>query len=118
MGRWIRFVIAIVLGIGLGLAYGWVLSPVQYVDTAPDSLRADFKTDYVLMVAEAFNADENLALAVRRLALLGGETPEVIVVSAIRVGEGLGYYPDDLGLMEDLRKSLRTWNPSLEVPTP
>jgi hypothetical protein len=118
MGRWIRFAVVIFLGFGLGLAYGWIVSPVQYVDTAPDSLREDFKTDYVLMVAEGFRADENLALAVRRLALLGGEAPEVLVEAAVQVGESLGYNQDDLGLMEDLRKALRTWNPSLEVPTP
>ena len=118
MGRWIRVGSVIILGFGLGLAYGWIVSPVQYVDTAPDSLREDFKTDYVLMVAEAYDADENLALAVRRLALLGGDTPVVLVEAAVQVGEELGYNPDDLGLMEDLRKALRTWNPSLEVQTP
>jgi hypothetical protein len=118
MGRWIRFGIVIILGFGLGLAYGWIISPVQYVDTAPDSLREDFKTDYVLMVAEAYDADENLALAVRRLAMLGGDTPVVLVEAAVQVGEKLGYNPDDLGLMEDLQKALQTWNPSLEGPTP
>ena len=117
MGRWIRFGIVVLVGFGLGLAYGWIVSPVQYVDTAPDSLREDFKTDYVLMVSEAFSADENLALAVRRLALLGGDAPDVLVARAVQAGEELGYNAADLGLMQDLRKALRTWNPSLEVPT-
>ena len=70
------------------------------------------------MVAEAFSADQNLALAVRRLALLGGEAPVDIVEVAIQAGGNLGYQSDDLALMVDLRKGLRTWNPSLEAPAP
>jgi hypothetical protein len=51
MSRWTRFLIAIAVGLALGLLYGWVLSPVKYVDTTPNTLRADYQTDYVLMVA-------------------------------------------------------------------
>ena len=47
--RWILFIFAILVGAGLGLLYGWVINPVDYVDTTPDTLRIDYKTDYVLM---------------------------------------------------------------------
>jgi hypothetical protein len=36
-----------------GLLYGWMVNPVRYVNTTPDTLRADYQLDYVLMVAEA-----------------------------------------------------------------
>ena len=55
--RWLAFLVAIGIGLGLGLYYGWVVSPVAYVDTAPNTLRPDYKADYVLMVAEAYQAD-------------------------------------------------------------
>ena len=44
------------LGIGLGLLYGWVIDPADFFDLTPDTLRADYKADYVLMTAEAYRA--------------------------------------------------------------
>ena len=79
--RWTRFLVMIAIGIGLGLLYGWVIEPVQYVDTAPDSLRLDYKTDYVLMVAEAYQVEHDLNLAVQRLSLLGGTPTEPVAVA-------------------------------------
>ncbi len=118
MARWISFFLVVLLGIGLGLFYGWVISPVTYVDTAPDLLREDFKTDYVLMVAEAYEADANLALSVRRLAILGGTAPAELVQNAVLAATKLGYNPADLERMQALRSGLLTWNPILEIPTP
>ena len=37
--------------------YGWVVNPVEYIDIAPESPRVDYKTDYVLMTAEAYNVN-------------------------------------------------------------
>lgn len=79
--RWIRFLVMIAIGVGFGLLYGWVLEPVQYVDTAPDSLRMDYKTDYVLMVSEAYQVERDLNLAVQRLSLLGGEPLDTVIAA-------------------------------------
>ena len=32
--------VALAAGVGVGLVYSWVISPVQIVDTAPDALHA------------------------------------------------------------------------------
>jgi hypothetical protein len=113
MGRWIRFLIAILLGIVIGLIYGWVFNPVQYVDTAPDSLREDFRTDYVLMVAEAYQAEEDLSVAVRRLAMLGDAPAREIVRRALLFAEDVGYAESDLELMRTLEDDLQAWNPAV-----
>jgi len=39
MARWIRFFLAIAVGIAGGLFYGWWVNPVEYVNTSPDTLR-------------------------------------------------------------------------------
>lgn len=106
MSRWIRFLLAILVGIGLGLAYGWLVSPVKYVDTSPDSLRIDYKTDYVLMVAEAYSAEGDLNLALRRLALLGDQPALELVAQSIRFGSEQGYLDSDLARMQSLRDAL------------
>ncbi len=98
--------------------YGWVVSPVEYVDTAPDSLRIDYKTDYVLMVAEAYHVEADLGLAVRRLALLGDNPPAETVAQATLFAVEQGYARTDLALIQALADALQSWNPSLEVPGP
>ena len=107
MGRWIKFFVAILVGVALGLLYGWVVNPVEYVDTAPDTLRIDYKTDYVLMTAEAYQADSNLDLAIRRLALLGDASPVEMVFQAMVFAERAGYTDEDMGLMQGLLSALQ-----------
>jgi hypothetical protein len=105
--------IAVLLGGALGLIYGWVVNPVKYVDTTPNSLRADYQADYVLMVAESHNRDQDLALAVRRLALLGDAPPGEHVRGAMIFGAQNGYADSDLDLLSQLASDLQTWNPIL-----
>ncbi len=116
MGRWIRFIITIGIGLAAGLIYGWLINPVEYVNTAPDSLRKDYRTDYVLMVAEAYHNENSLSLAARRLAMLGDQAPEEIVNQAIDYARQIDYSAPDLELMQTLADRLKTWDPSQEPP--
>jgi hypothetical protein len=118
MSRWAGFLIAVLLGIAAGLFYGWVVNPVKYTDTPPSALRADYKADYVLMVAEAYQGNHDLALAVRRLALLGDTAPGKFVQQAVSYGSKEGYAQADLDLMARLADALQTWNPTLGAPGP
>jgi len=81
-------------------------------------LRMDYKTDYVLMVAEAYRLENNLNLAARRLALLGTDTPDETVSKALEFARQIGYNESDIVLIQSLADGLRTWNPSLEAPPP
>jgi hypothetical protein len=118
MSRWLRFFIAILVGIGLGLLYGWVISPVEYVDTSPDTLRVDYKTDYVLMVSEAFQGDRDLPLALRRLALLGEQPPVEIIQQALLFGQANGYTDADLERIQVLLNAVQVLNLAQETPSP
>ncbi len=118
MSRWTKFLIAIAIGAAAGLFYGWVVNPVEYVDISPLNLRTDYKSDFVLMVAEAYQVDHDLGLAVRRLALLGSSAPTTIVANALDYGLKHGYAAQDLSLMQSLGEALSTWNPNMEIPTP
>lgn len=118
MARWVRFFLAILVGAAGGLFYGWVVNPVRYVDTTPDTLRIDYKSDYVLMVAEAYSAEGDLALAARRLALLGSTAPAEMVHQALLFAESQGYADADVALMRNLYQALQTWNPPPETRAP
>jgi hypothetical protein len=105
--RWLAFLIAIAAGLGLGLYYGWVVRPVAYVDTAPNTLRADYKADYALMVAEAYQAEGDLPAARRALALLGA-APAVSVQNALTFGIAHGYASQDLYALQQLLAALQS----------
>jgi hypothetical protein len=61
----------LLLGLGLGLAYSWLISPLRVVDADPVALRADFKDQYRAAIAASFAANGNLPRAEARLVLLG-----------------------------------------------
>lgn len=111
MGRRVWFILVIFLGVSLGLAYGWVINPVKYVNTSPDTLREDYKTDYVLMVAEAYHSDGDNAVAARRLAFLGNTTPLALVQQAIVFAGQAGYSAGDVDLLIRLSQTLEVWTP-------
>jgi hypothetical protein len=105
------FLVAIILGLVGGMYYGWVVNPVKYVNTTPDSLRYDYKADYSLMVAEVYQDEQNLTLAARRLSLISTDPPGRQVQRSIVAGREIGYSPQDLELLEKLSFDLQTWSP-------
>ncbi len=112
MPRWIPISLAVVVGIALGLVYGWFIEPVQYTDLTPGALRFDYQSDYVLMAAEAYRLEQDPAAAARRLAVLGSDPPAVIAERAYDYARQAGYPPDDLTLMQGLTIALQTWQPA------
>jgi len=64
-------ILALLLGLALGLGYTWILSPIQVVDAVPSALRADFKDQYRAVIAAAYAANGDLPRAESRLTLLG-----------------------------------------------
>lgn len=72
---WIAVVIGLVLGAAAGTTYAWAIDPVSYVDTAPGSLRADFRALYLSLIASAYAGNPDLDRARARLALLSDPNP-------------------------------------------
>lgn len=71
----LQFILALLVGFGMGLAYSWLLSPVTYVDATPSMLRADFKDQYRVVIAASYAANHDLARARSRLNTLGDADP-------------------------------------------
>ncbi|MGE5249511.1 MAG: hypothetical protein ACM3QS_04790 [Bacteroidota bacterium] len=114
MRHWLIPVLAVLAGIAGGIFYGWVINPVKFVDTTPASLRADYRTDYVLMVAESYHASQDEALARKRLALLGAEAPAGVAQAALQRAQQSGYAASDISLLQELTRALQASQP---VPT-
>ena len=111
MARWIRFLIAMAIGTAAAMYYGWKLNPVRYTETTPETLRVDYKTDYVLMVAEAYRAEGDIDLAARRLALINADPPMKVVTIAIQEAKRIPYPSADLVVMQSLEDAIKDWRP-------
>jgi len=111
--RYIFFIFIIALGAVLGSYYATQVDPVVLVDAPPDTLRIDYKTDYVLMVAEIYAAEQDASLAARQLGQLGSAPPVEIINEALVFALDVGYPAEDLLTMRDLAQAMSTWNPDL-----
>lgn len=119
MPRWIWFLIALGIGLGAGLYVGWVLSPITYVDTTPDSLHADYRADYVLMVAESYHAAQDPDAAARQLALLGSQPPVLTAQQTLAYAHAHRFSTGDVDLLQDLALAMQTWQapgPGVAIP--
>lgn len=104
--RYIFFFVAILAGFAIGVTYGWVVNPVKYRNTGMGTLRMDYKTDYVLMVAELFQSEGDISLALARLSYLEAESALALVTSSIDFAENSNYTSKDLQLMWDLASAI------------
>jgi hypothetical protein len=108
--RWLLIIVSLIAGIGIGLLYGWVVDPVEYFNLTPDTLRADFKADYVLMIAEAYRANPDPALAARQLAIFGSGSPSTIATQGLDFARANNFDDGDIALIQDLVTALQAWS--------
>lgn len=71
----LQIILTLLIGLGLGLAYSWLISPVTYVDASPAILRVDFKDQYRTVIAASYASTHDLPRARARLELLGDVDP-------------------------------------------
>ena len=112
--RWVFIILALITGIGLGLIYGWVIDPVDFFDLTPDTLRADYKTDYILMTAEAYRIEQDPALAARRLAIFGSQSPSAIATDALNYARANGFSDSDITQIQELVTAMQAWSGILQ----
>ncbi|WP_420628697.1 hypothetical protein [Candidatus Leptofilum sp.] len=67
----IFILLGLAIGVGLGLAIGWVFWPTEFTDANPTVLEDRYRRDYVQLIADGYALDNNLALAQERIADLG-----------------------------------------------
>lgn len=121
MTRYTLFGITILLGFLLAVYYGWAVRPVSFDSATPAMLRQDFQADYVLMVAEAFQADNNVERSIAALAFLGVEgqsyNPYIFASDTLAFGTLNGYAVPDLERLQILQQALLEFDASF-APTP
>lgn len=110
--RLLYFFICILLGSVVGILYGWVVNPIAHADASPSQMREDFRSDYVLMVAEVYAKDGNIQTAVAQLNVLGNQPTLRYVQEAVLTARNLGYSQQDVDLLANLMEALQNWIPN------
>jgi hypothetical protein len=100
---------ALILGLALGLFFGWVVWPVQFVDATPGYLRADLQEDYLRMTIDSFQVNGDPNLAVRRWQELG---PNSLVLLQIVQATPNGINPQ---VLDAFTKLVSPYPPTGEV---
>jgi hypothetical protein len=116
--RYFWFALAILAGVAAGVALGWLARPMPYANLSPSSLRADYQTDYVLMVAEVYHSYGNVDQAIDYLTTLSAETPLRQVQQAILKAREIGYSDRDLDLMISLSQAMLAVMPAATGSAP
>lgn len=121
--RFTLFGLTILLGFFAAVYYGWAVRSISVRDASPVLLRDDFQADYVLMVAEVYEADHEVERAIGALGFLSAEqegyNPLDFVGAAIQLGVDAGFSSEDIALLQDLSAAIKTFDPGLDpTPTP
>lgn len=69
------FLFVLLLGVGAGIAYAWIIAPQGLTTSSPSLLRNDFKDQFRSSIAAAYSATGNLPRAQARLALVADNDP-------------------------------------------
>lgn len=69
--KWVLPLVAVIIGVAIGMIYAWVINPVQWVDGEPQQLRADLQEDYLRMAIDSHSVNRDADLAVIRFQALG-----------------------------------------------
>ncbi len=104
---WIAVIVGLILGAAAGVTYAWKVDPVAYVDTAPGSLRSDFRALYLSLIASAYAGRPDLARARARLALLPDPDPANTLAALAQQLLAAGRPASEARAMAQLAQDLR-----------
>ncbi|MGB9799041.1 MAG: hypothetical protein ACPLUL_02955 [Thermanaerothrix sp.] len=110
----------LILGLLVGIFIARVVSPLQYVDTAPATLAESYKTAYRLLIAQAYQANGNLERARQRLYLLDGDQAKDILSRQAQQWLATGNNLNAARALAQLAAGLEQPNPStppISAPT-
>lgn len=105
-GSW-YLLTGLIIGVILGLVYGWVFHPAASTDTEPASLRTEYKDAYRVMIAQAYQANNDLVRAKARLELLQDEDVYLLMEQQAQRLQAEGNLPGAARALAKLAADLR-----------
>jgi len=85
----LTIITSLLIGLSLGLVYGYIINPVEWVDAPLDIVRQDLQEDYLRMAIDSYQVHKNDLLAITRWQELGA--------SASGIFKEIKYSPEEQG---------------------
>ena len=108
----------LVIGVVIGVLYAWLVSPVDFTNTAPASLRTDFKDQYRALIAAAYMANGDLVRAKARLELLEDQDVYLKLSEQAQRTLAEGRYPQEARALGLLAIALGQSPPTVALTSP
>ena len=106
--------IALILGIVLGLGWGWGLQPVEWVDAPVYLLRPDLQDEYLRMTIDSLRVNGDEELAVKRFNDLGANGYSLFQNVKANPGK---LDPNFVDQFRDMLKRRNLYDAPTETPT-
>jgi len=111
--------VAIIAGLvclSLGLIWGWVIQPVEWLNASPDLLHPVYQEEYLRMAIDSFAENGNENLAFQRWQVLGPAAPNILATIVANQGS---QDSDAIRAYEDLIRTMSggTIQPPVTTPT-
>jgi hypothetical protein len=115
MIRWlVSLLLGTAIGLGLGLFYGWVLDPTEYVNSPMSDLSRQYQEEYTVMIASGFARDRDVDGAIDRLRRLGVDNVPAYVQEITERFITNSRDIDDIRLLVGLSEGLGRLTPPME----
>lgn len=116
--RYTPLIIGLLIGIALGLLYGWVFQPLDVEHTSPESLREVYRTEIILMVAEVYASEGNIERAHQRMEVFGFQSDGDLVNNAINFAKAHDFSNQEIELLTTFLTDLTTPNATQGIDLP
>jgi hypothetical protein len=115
MRKIILSLIALAVGLGLGVAIGWYVWPVTYTEAQPNRMGASWKDESIWMAAQAFAYDHDLEAAQARLRPLGSDDLGLLVLGRATRAIDQNLPPTQIAYLVRLAAALGARSPQTDV---
>ena len=113
----LHLLLALLAGLGLGLAYSWLIAPSQFTEAKPSILRDDFKAHYRAVIAAAYASSHDLERARARLAELGDPDPVEALSAQAQQMLAAGESFEDVRVVAQLASDIQNGAASFPQPS-
>lgn len=94
------------IGVVSGLVYGWFINPVKYTDIRLENLEVDYQTDLVLMTAEIYTTDLDLAAAVQTLYVMRSGDINGLIADSLEYARQMNFSDKDIEKLNILKGAI------------
>ncbi|MDQ4075406.1 MAG: hypothetical protein M3220_04075 [Chloroflexota bacterium] len=90
---WVLALVGLVIGLALGLAYAWLIDPIEYTNANPGDLAPGGKSAWVQMVADSYALTDDAQEVQRRLQFFEPDELQLLLGNLLVSAEQAGDLP-------------------------